>query len=155
MPVPDYQTLMLPLLKLFAGGKTKVSECFVDLKAEFSITDEEAEEILPSGQTYLYNRVHWARTYLGKAGLLTSPKRGVHEITEKGRQFLETNPQELNTKALEKFDGFIEWRSNTSNATKNRPRFSNKEKPILHRKRRKTRLQRPAMNLTLLCEKNF
>lgn len=115
MPVPDYQTLMLPVLRLFAAGKTNISECLDDLKREFDISDEEAEELLPSGKmTYLGNRAHWARTYLGKAGLLQSPRRGFHEITERGRDFLATNPKELNNKVLEQFDAFAEWRSTQS-----------------------------------------
>lgn len=112
MPVPDYQTMMLPLLKLFAEGKKSVPDCLDDLKLRFSITEDEAEEILPSGgKTYLYNRAHWARTYLGKAGLLTSPKRGVHEITDLGKKFLASNPSELNNKVLGEFDNFAEWRT--------------------------------------------
>lgn len=115
MPVPDYQTLMLPVLRLFAAGKTNISDCLDDLKHEFNISDEEAEELLPSGKmTYLGNRAHWARTYLGKAGLLHSPKRGFHEITDLGRDFLATNPTELNNKVLEQFSAFTEWRSTQS-----------------------------------------
>lgn len=59
MPVPDYQTLMLPLLRLFATGKTRVVDCLPALRAEFAITEEEAAELLPSGQmTYLSNRAN-------------------------------------------------------------------------------------------------
>ena len=50
MPVPDYQTLMLPVLKLFAAGRTSVAECVEDLKAEFDISDEEAAELFPIGK---------------------------------------------------------------------------------------------------------
>lgn len=118
MPVPDYQTLMLPLLKLFASGKTRVFDCLDDLKSEFEITDEEAEELLPSGKvTYLTNRANWARTYMGKAGLLHSPKRGHHEITPLGLEFLASNPTELNNRTLEQFPSYIEWRSADSNGT--------------------------------------
>ena len=111
MPIPDYQTLMLPVLKLFAEGKTSVPECIGDIKKQFSISDEEAEELIPSGRmTLLYNRVHWARTYLGKAGLLSSPKRGTHEITQQGIEFLATNPTELSTKVLNQFSDFRAWK---------------------------------------------
>ena len=103
---------MLPVLRLFAAGKLNISECLDDLKAEFRITEDEAAEMLPSGRmTYLGNRAHWARTYLGKAGLLRSPKRGHHEITELGLKFLATNPTELNNKILQTFKGFEEWRT--------------------------------------------
>mgnify|MGYP003655074468 CR=1 FL=1 len=112
MPVPDYQTLMLPVLRQFAAGKIKISECLEDLRREFDITEQEAAETLPSGRmTYLLNRAHWARTYLGKAGLLRSPKRGHHEITDLGLKFLSTNPTELNNKILLGFKGFEEWRA--------------------------------------------
>jgi len=103
---------MLPLLRLFAAGKTRVSDCLDDLKREFDISDEEANELIPSGKmTYLSNRANWARTYIGKAGLLSSPKRGIHEITPLGHEFLATNPSDLNNKILEKFPAFMEWRS--------------------------------------------
>lgn len=112
MPVPDYQTLMLPLLQLFAAGNTRVVDCLPALRKQFAITDEEAAELLPSGQmTYLTNRANWARSYLGKAGLLQSPRRGVHEITEAGKKFLTTNPTEINNKVLESFVSFSEWRA--------------------------------------------
>ena len=82
MPVPDYETLMLPVLRLFADGAENVSECLPELREQFDITEEEAAEMLPSGRaTFLSNRAHWARTYLSKAGLLTSPKRNLHVIS--------------------------------------------------------------------------
>ncbi len=112
MPVPDYQTLMLPVLKLFADGKTSVSECIGDLTTEFSISAEEADGLLPSGRmTRPYNRAHWARTYLGKAGLLTSPKRGCHEITKLGLDVVRSNPSKIDNVTLERFDSFSEWKS--------------------------------------------
>lgn len=106
---------MLPVLKLFAEGKSSVPECIDDIKKQFSITDEEAEELIPSGRmSLLYNRVHWARTYLGKAGLLRSPKRGTHEITNLGIKFLEKNPTELNAKTLTQFKDFQNWKEKQS-----------------------------------------
>lgn len=117
MPVPDYQTLMLPVLRLFAEGKESVAECIDDLKEEFSISDDDAEELLPSGRmTYLYNRAHWARTYLGKAGLLESPKRGKHKITEAGLALLATQPSTIDNKTLAQFSEFVEWKSASSDA---------------------------------------
>lgn len=109
MPVPDFQTLMLPILKLFAEGKSSIRECIDPLRKQFMITDEEAAETLQSGQTVLYNRAHWARTYLGKAGLLQSPKRGTHEITEKGIKFLTSKPEKIGISDLKRFSEFSEW----------------------------------------------
>ena len=88
-----------------------MAECLPALKAEFQITDEEAQELLPSGRmTTFASRVHWARTYLSKAGLLTSPKRNYHVITEKGRQVLATAPDRIDIQMLEDSAEFREWR---------------------------------------------
>jgi len=111
MPVPDFQTLMLPVLELFASGKTSIKECIQPLRDRFDITYEEAAETLQSGQTVLYNRAHWARTYLGKAGLLESPRRGHHIITKRGRDFLRSNPEQIKTSDLKKIHDFMEWTS--------------------------------------------
>jgi len=81
------------------------------LKQQFGLTDDEANELLPCGvKTYLADRAHWARTYLSKAGLLESPRRNQHVITDKGRQFLATDPARIDVKVLAQFDGFAEWR---------------------------------------------
>jgi len=109
--IPDYQTLMLPVLKLFNEGKTSVKECVPSIKEQFDISDEEAEEIIPSGASLLYNRVHWARTYLSKAGLLQSPERGTHFITESGRNLLATNPSRIDNAMLREIAEFSEWQN--------------------------------------------
>ncbi|QCO55621.1 restriction endonuclease [Pseudorhodobacter turbinis] len=113
MAIPDYQTMMLPLLREFAAGKTRVVECLPALRREFSITEAEAEELLPNGGPLLSNRANWARTYLGKAGLLRSPKRGFHQITDLGRKVLASNPDEISNKTLEQFPAFVEWKQDS------------------------------------------
>jgi len=78
MAIPDYQSIMLPLLKL-AGDKLehKMSEVTDILADHFELSDEERKVLIPSGtQALYYNRVGWARTYLVKAGLLETPRRG-------------------------------------------------------------------------------
>ena len=110
MPIPDYETLMLPVLRLFADGAQNVSECLPKLREQFDISDEEAKEMLPSGrQTLLSNRAHWARTYLAKAGLLTSPKRNLHVITDLGWRVLASNPDRLDNSVLSQFEEFTDW----------------------------------------------
>lgn len=119
MPVPDYQTLMLPVLKLIAGGATNVSECLPEMQAQFQITDDEAQEMLPSGRmTYLQNRAHWARTYLSKAGLLTSPRRNFHEVTDLGRSVLAKDPEQIDNAFLARFEGFADWREHSTDSEK-------------------------------------
>jgi restriction system protein len=110
MPIPDYETLMLPVLKLFAGDAKNVSDCLPAIKSQFHVTDEEAEELIPSGRvTLLANRTHWARTYLSKAGLLHSPRRNEHVITDAGRKLLAQNPARIDNQVLKQFQGFTDW----------------------------------------------
>jgi restriction system protein len=102
---------MLPVLRQFEQGATNVAACVPPIKQQFGITDEEAQELIPSGTaTLLYNRVHWARTYLAKAGLLESPRRNVHVITERGRLLLAQNPARIDNATLEQFQDFHTWR---------------------------------------------
>jgi restriction system protein len=98
MPVPDYQTLMLPLLARLGMAKEPVPvRSFLDAIAdEFGLSPEERAQRIPSGlENLLSNRLAWARTYMGKAGLLSSPKRGLVCITEDGRKLLETRPSPI------------------------------------------------------------
>jgi restriction system protein len=110
LTIPDYETLMLPVLALFARGAPNVAACVPEIKAQFGISDDEAAELLPSGSTtLLQSRVHWARTYLSKAGLLESPKRNLHVITEAGRQVLASSPERIDNAFLSQFAGFTDW----------------------------------------------
>lgn len=113
LPVPDFQTLLRPVLELFAEGHTTIKDCIDPLKERLDISDEDAEVTLKSGQTVLYNRAHWARTYLGKAGMLESPRRGVHQITEQGRAFLREAPARIRIADLAQFDEFAEWKKSS------------------------------------------
>jgi restriction system protein len=111
MPIPDFQTAMLPVLQAFADGASNVAAVLPLLKERFSITDEEAEETLPSGRiTKLQSRAHWARTYLSKAGLLKSPSRNQHVITEAGRKLLKSGVTRIDMQTLEQFPSYLEWR---------------------------------------------
>jgi restriction system protein len=113
MAIPDYQTLMLPVLKLASDGvEHKFSKTVEILADEFSLTDDERNELLPSGsQAVFNNRVGWARSYLKQAGLLNSPKRGFFTITDCGLKFLQTNPTKINAAVLEQFPQFIEFKN--------------------------------------------
>lgn len=123
MPVPDFQSLLRPTLQLFSEGKTSIKECIGPLKERLSISEEDAEETLQSGQTVLYNRAHWARTYLGKAGMLESPKRGTHVITERGRAFLVSAPQNIRVSDLKKFEDFRDWQTQRGDAPTSKSEF--------------------------------
>ena len=100
MAVPDYQSLMLPLLKVLGDGEEhSLHEVIETLANRFQITEEERQELLPSGrQAKLDNRVSWARTYMKKAGLLESTGRGKFRIKDRGLAVLRENPQDINVK---------------------------------------------------------
>jgi len=89
--IPDYQSIMLPLLELTGDGATYRLRDAVDLLAQrFALSQAELKEMLPSGYAPLFaNRVGWASTYLKKAGLLESEKRGTFQISERGRSMAE------------------------------------------------------------------
>lgn len=114
MPIPDYQTIMLPLLKQLADKKTYVFKNVVEsLAGYFNLSDEELNELLPSGQSFLFpNRVGWARTYLKKANLIESPKRGTVSITDRGLSVLKENPTRINNTYLCQFPEFVDFQLN-------------------------------------------
>lgn len=113
MPIPDYQACMLPLLRFAADGKQhQLKDATHELSKHFKLTDQELHEFLPSGQQPVFiNRVGWARTYLNKAGLLCSPKRGYFQITKRGSDILKSGITEVNTKYLERFPEFQQFRA--------------------------------------------
>ncbi len=113
MTIPDYQTLMLPFLKLLKDEKEhNLKEVIDGLCSEFKLTEQERLELLPSGtQPIIDNRIGWARTYILKAGLIESPKRGFIKITKRGIEILNKKLDKINIKFLEQFPEFIEFRT--------------------------------------------
>ena len=112
MAVPDFQTIMLPLLKVAGDGQEHSGHEFLEQLAQhFQLTDEELNELLPSGkQTRFYNRVGWARTYLIKSKLLEMPKRSYYRITERGKEVLVSNPSRIDMNYLKRFPEYIEFK---------------------------------------------
>jgi restriction system protein len=118
MAIPDYQTLMLPLLRFAADGIDHTTrEAVGQLATEFQLTPAERIELLPSGQQPTFNnRVGWANSYLKKAGLLESPRRGALRISDRGRQVLNSDPVRIDVKFLERFPEFVEFRDSSRNS---------------------------------------
>lgn len=112
MGVPDFQSFMLPLLKLTADGEEhSLVEAIEHLAQAFQLTDEDRTQLLRSGQTRLYNRVAWATTYLRKARLLQAAGKGRFRITDQGREVLATNPGAIDVAFLEsRFEEVQEFR---------------------------------------------
>ena len=112
MTVPDFQTIMLPLLKVAEDGQEHSGHEFLEqLSRYFELSDEDLNELLPSGkQTRFYNRVGWARTYLIKSRLLEVPRRSFYKITERGIDVLKSNPNRIDMNYLKRFPEYIEFK---------------------------------------------
>lgn len=112
MVVPDFQSIMLPLLKYLNDEKEHtLREVIERISNEFNLTDEEKVIMLPSGrQPMIDNRVGWARTYMKKAGLIIMPRRGYMKISKEGMEVLNRNPEKINVRFLKKFPEFVEFR---------------------------------------------
>jgi restriction system protein len=130
MAIPDYQTVMLPLLTLAADGKEhQISEATNILADQFHLTGSERKELLPSGvQSVFRNRVGWARTFLKKAGLIQYPRRGHFEITKTGRAALGKHPSRIDVKFLQQFPEFAEFYP-SKNTAGEVPDIGNSEEP--------------------------
>ena len=110
MAIPDYQTLMLPVLRAAAEGEKKVADVADQVADQIGLSSEERVAMLPSGrQRILHNRLHWSKFYLTKAGLISSPSRGRFLATEEGRKLLATNPERINVPLLMKLPLFKDW----------------------------------------------
>jgi len=112
--IPDYQSIMLPMLKVVADGQEHKYRDLIDALANvFALSEDERREPLASGQSIFDNRVGWAKTYLKKAGLLDNPKRATIVITELGRQTLAKDPERIDTRYLRQFPAFLEFQTVT------------------------------------------
>jgi restriction system protein len=112
MAVPDYQSVMLPLLQFVAqkGTETSTSEAVEALPKVLGLNEEDLKEMLPSGiQSTFVNRVGWASTYMKKAGLLEATRRGFYQLTDRGRDLLKKQPKTINVKLLKQYPEFLEF----------------------------------------------
>lgn len=121
MAIPDYQSLMLPVLMSAANGEVRISEVVRQLADELSLSEEDRSELLPSRRQAVFdNRVRWAKTYLTKAGLIESTRRAHFRITDRGRQALAENPDRIDNNYLSQFPEFEEFRSRSTDARQER-----------------------------------
>ena len=111
MAIPDFQTLMLPVLRKSAEGEISIQRVVEELAVEFNLSDDERAALLPSGrQTTFANRAHWAKSYLGKAGLIEMTRRSHFAITEQGRSVLAVPPGRIDIPYLRQFEAFEAFR---------------------------------------------
>lgn len=111
MPLPDYETCMMPLLKELADGSVHtIRELSNQVSDHFNLSEQERAQLLPSGhQSVIHNRVGWAKTYLKKAGLVANPSRGKIQITDEGRVALTEGRTDLNCEYLKKYPAFVDF----------------------------------------------
>jgi restriction system protein len=122
MPIPDYQSLMLPVLTIAAVGEIRIGEAVDRLAEQFALTSDERAQLLPSGkQTLFGNRVHWAKTYLTKAGLLESTRRGHFQITKRGRQVIAAQPPRIDNDFLNQFAEFRQFKEKSAQGAGQEP----------------------------------
>lgn len=116
MAIPDYESLMLPLLKrLAAVDELRFADAVHHLADEFALTNEERQQMLPSGRDYMFrNRVGWARLHMKHAGLLAQVRHGVMAITASGRQLLAEAPVRIDVAVLRQFDAYRAFRTRIS-----------------------------------------
>ena len=111
MTIPDYQTLMRPVLAALADGEVRRSRDVIDSMAdEFNLSAEERAAKVPSGQRRIDNRAGWALSYLVQAGLIERPGRGLVKISDEGREALDKNPKRIDSKTLEAYPAYLEFR---------------------------------------------
>lgn len=113
MPVPDYQTFMLPLLKCVASGPKTFKIVYEELAQEFNLTDADKAETISSGQPTYISRIGWAKSYLKQAGLIESPSKGMVKITIQGQKVLTEPPTKIDVKFLTQFPAFLEFKKRT------------------------------------------
>lgn len=115
MAIPDYQSLFIPVLKFASdGNEHSLRETIEALARQLGLSEADRDELLPSGKQRKFdNRVSWARTYLQKALLLSSPGRSKFRITERGMKVLQENPPHINIKFLRQFPEFVAFQTHT------------------------------------------
>jgi len=114
VPIPTYDVLMLPVLRLCAQKVWSMRDLIARVADDLGLTDAELAEQIPSGgTTVIASRVHWAKTYLKQAGLVEQPKRGFVQISEAGRAVLARNPERIDNALLQTFPEFTSFLSRT------------------------------------------
>lgn len=117
MSIPDFQTVMLPLLRDLEAGERQSQETVDALAGHFALTAEERAQRLPSGkQTTFTNRIAWAKSHMKVAGLIESPRRGVYRLTNRGREVLSADPSSVGMRFLSRFPEYVAFRQGSGAA---------------------------------------
>lgn len=121
MAVPDFQTLMKPVLETLAkGGQWHIRrELVPEVANSVGLSSEDLAETIPSGLRRIDSRVLWAVTYMFQAGAVSRPRRGYAEITDRGHELLAAGHDRITIKILEQYPEFVDFkqRAGTRKAT--------------------------------------
>ena len=142
MAVPDFQDIMLPILRLAAEGEQSLNGSIEKLAEEFQLSQDDLNELMPSGSPKFKGRVSWAKTYLKKAGLLESRKRGFFNITERGLEILKGDPYAIDVDFLMQFPEFAEFRGGSGKPRKTRKKLQKRTNSSRERLTPEERLER-------------
>src|SRR5262245_51339141 len=109
MPIPDFQTMMLPLLEVLSDGRDRaMRDVTATLADRFDLTPEERQQLLPSGENKLFtNRVAWSKAHLKAAGLIDNPSRGLVRISDEGRKMLAQKPDRITCGLLRQYPSYL------------------------------------------------
>jgi restriction system protein len=130
MAIPDYQSLMLPVLLATPETEIRIGDVIVRLADELKLTPEERAQLLPSGVQALFaNRVHWAKFYLSKAGLIESTRRGFFKLTPEGKKVIEAKPARIDNNFLSQFEAFEKFKQRSEAKPSDE---EESEPPLLH-----------------------
>lgn len=115
MTIPDFQTVMRPILTLLSDGQVwSTKDVITAIADQFDLSDDERAQLIPSGrQRTIDNKVHWSLTHLSQAGLLERPVRAHVRITDAGREVLAKHRERVDMKVLQTFPSYIEFRERT------------------------------------------
>lgn len=113
MQIPDYESLMLPLLRVMSDGEPRSLKQLRELLAdEMGLDTEATSELLPSGSMPVWaSRVGWAKTYLKQAGLLEPVSRGVVRITRRGQELVREGHSHIDSTMLRRYPEFEAFRT--------------------------------------------
>ena len=115
MTVPDYQSLMLPVLIQSASDEVRIGDVVDRLAHQLELSEDDLAELIPSGkQTTFSNRVHWAKSYLKQAGLVEATKRAHFQITERGKEVLKNGLSRIDINYLKQFPEFIAFQNRSN-----------------------------------------
>ena len=127
MAVPNFQSLMLPVLQALAdGAATPISRVRARVAATENLTEDDLRELLPSGrQAVFVNRVSWAVIYMERASLVERVRRGVYRLAPEGERLLKQNPERIDLQVLSRYPAYREWKA----ASTRKPR--QKDLPVM------------------------